>query len=245
MNSEVAAVILAGGFGTRIKHILKDVPKPMALVEGRPFVEWVIRFFRAQGIRRFVLSTGYKAEIVEQYFEKQPVPGSQILCIREDRPLGTAGGFLNGVERSEWTSPLWLVANGDSLAITALDKFIHRGSSVGIDASLIGLSVTDTARFGALQVSPDGNLVGFVEKQPGFGLINAGVYLFKATTLKQFPCTRPLSFEMEVFPSFLERSTRVAVESVSAPFLDIGTPASLEQAGNFIKANHEYFQSPR
>src|SRR4051812_23943954 len=92
---QITAVVLAGGFGTRIRHLLGDLPKPMAPVNGRPFVEWVVRYLAAQGIRHVILSTGYLAETVEKHFLSQPVAGVKVVCVPETTPLGTAGGFLN------------------------------------------------------------------------------------------------------------------------------------------------------
>ena len=240
-STEPIAVILAGGFGTRIRHLLDDVPKPMAPVAGRPFLEWVVRFYRAQGVRRFVLSTGYRAEVIAQHFASQPVSGIEVVCVPETAPLGTAGGFLHAVTGSGFTGSVWLVANGDSLALTPLDRFIAGLAAEPVSAAILALSVPDTSRFGTLEVSTSGRLVRFAEKRPGAGLINAGVYAFKGRTLDSFPTVRPLSFELQVFPSLLTAAAEINVQAVEAPFLDIGTPASLAEAGRFIQANLGFF----
>jgi D-glycero-alpha-D-manno-heptose 1-phosphate guanylyltransferase len=242
-TSEATAVILAGGFGTRIRHLLDDVPKPMAPVAGRPFLEWVVRYFRTQGVRRFVLSTGYRAEVIARHFALQPVPGIEVVWVPETEPLGTAGGFLHAVTGSGFASSLWLVANGDSLALTALDRFMAGAAIEPVSAAILALAVPDTSRFGTLEVTSAGRLVRFAEKRPGAGLINAGVYAFKGETLDAFPKNRPLSFETEVFPSLLSGATGIAVQAVEAPFLDIGTPASLAEAERFIQTNLSYFSA--
>src|SRR5438045_3585477 len=89
--SSLVAVILAGGFGTRIRHLSPDLPKPMIPVAGKPFLEWVIRFLGEQGVRQVILSTGYRGERIESYFEAHRVAGVSIDCVREVEPLGTAG----------------------------------------------------------------------------------------------------------------------------------------------------------
>ena len=94
---KITAVVLAGGFGTRIRHLLPDLPKPMAPVNGRPFLEWVVRYLAAQKIRRVIISTGHLAEIVAGHFQSQPVKNVRVSCVPETRPLGTAGGFLNAI----------------------------------------------------------------------------------------------------------------------------------------------------
>ena len=90
-----AEIILAGGFGTRIKHLLGELPKPMAPVAGRPFVEWVVRYLARQGVTRAALSTGHLAETIERHFQSAPVAGMKTSCVRETTPLGTGGGVVN------------------------------------------------------------------------------------------------------------------------------------------------------
>src|SRR5688500_14525934 len=108
---QVTAVVLAGGFGTRIRHVLPDVPKPMAPVAGRPFVEWVVRFLGAQGVRRVVLSTGYLAEKIGAHFASGRVGPVAVSCVAETSPLGTAGGFLNAAAVGRGEAKGWLVLN--------------------------------------------------------------------------------------------------------------------------------------
>src|ERR1035438_6482012 len=83
--SQTVAVVLAGGFGTRVAHLLPGVPKPMVPVAGKPFLEWVVRFLARQGIPKAILSTGHLADVVEEYFRTQPVRGAVTHCIAETR----------------------------------------------------------------------------------------------------------------------------------------------------------------
>ena len=99
----------------------------------------------------------------------------------------------------------------------------------------MGLKVSDTARFGTLHVAPDWTLQSFAEKQIGSGLINAGVCWFSPECIEKFPARRPLSFELDVFPILLSKKVQIGVVSVSAPFIDIGTPASLIEAEAFVE----------
>lgn len=121
---KIGAVILAGGFGTRLQGVLRDLPKPIAPVLGEPFVTWVIRSLRQAGVTRFLLSTGYLAEKISTHFATHPIAGISVQCIPESTPLGTAGGFLNCVHAEPAPPDAWLVANGDSLALTSLRPFI-------------------------------------------------------------------------------------------------------------------------
>jgi D-glycero-alpha-D-manno-heptose 1-phosphate guanylyltransferase len=239
----ISAAILAGGFGTRIKHLLGDLPKPMAQVNGKPFIEWVVRYLAAQKIRNFVLSTGYMTEAVEKHFQSQPVENVRVNCVPEISPLGTAGGFLNAIQAGKENPQAWLVLNGDSLVLTSLEAFFKSLDDSQIDGAILGVRAPDASRFGTISQNTKGDLVGFNEKKPGAGIINAGVYLFRTETIEKFPTKTPLSFETEVFPSLISKKVRLKVCVTDAPFLDIGTPESLPMAEDFIRHNTPFFET--
>jgi D-glycero-alpha-D-manno-heptose 1-phosphate guanylyltransferase len=134
----------------------------------------------------------------------------------------------------------WLVVNGDSLVLADPRPLLDGLLNPETNAALLALNMDDASRFGTLQVSANGRLTAFREKQSGAGLINAGVYAFKHATLGELPPRRPLSLESEVFPS-LATSGQVQVVQVQAPFLDIGTPETLYQAELFIAQNQHRF----
>ena len=240
-GSDVVAVVLAGGFGTRVAHLLPGVPKPMVPVAGKPFVEWVVRYLARQGLRRVVLSTGHLAGVVEAHFQNQPVAGVVTQCVAETRPLGTAGGFLNAVRLSGERPAAWLVVNGDSLVFAELGQATAELSDPAIAGVLVGCAVADASRYGTLAVGPAGKLHGFLEKRPGKGVINAGMYLLRDSLVRQFPDRLPLSFEAEVFPEAVARGVFLKVCAVDAPFLDVGTPESLQAAEAFVQRNRAQF----
>lgn len=235
----VRAVILAGGFGTRIRHVLPDRPKPMALVAGRPFVEWILRYLHEGGVKDFVLSSGYRAEVIADYFAAHPLAGTRIVCVPEGMPLGTAGGFIN-CTATDAPPDIWFVTNGDSLVFSPPRVLLDALRDPGVDAAVLGLPMEDASRYGTLRVDNQGVLRGFCEKQPGAGLINAGVYVFRHQLLAEFPSVRPLSFEADVFPGLLQKH-RIAVVASASPFLDIGTESSLSEADSFIRRNSAQF----
>lgn len=238
---KISAVVLAGGFGTRIKHLLGDLPKPMAPVNGKPFVEWIVRYLAAQKIRHVILSTGYAAETVERHFQSQPVGNVRVNCVPETSPLGTAGGFLNAISNSKEKSEAYLVLNGDSLALAPLEKFLQSLDDEKISGAILGVRVPDASRFGTISQNVNGDLSGFNEKKPGAGIINTGIYLFRTDIIEKFPKKLPLSFETEVFPSLIAIGCRLKVCVTDAPFLDIGTPESLPLAEQFIRDNLDCF----
>ncbi|MFM7574673.1 MAG: sugar phosphate nucleotidyltransferase [Snowella sp.] len=234
----IIAVVLAGGFGTRIKHLLPNVPKPMAEVAEKPFLGWVLTYLQRQGIQKALLSTGYLAEIIEQYAQTQPIPDLELKYYPETSPLGTAGGFLNSIKESQQNPKAWLVLNGDSLIVTDLTPLNQYLEDESVDGVILGVSVPDTSRFGSLVYDEQKTLLQFAEKQSGKGVINGGVYLLRNKLVQQFPTNFPLSFEYDIFPSLLQQNICLKVHPVTAPFLDIGTPDSLAQAESFIR---QYF----
>ena len=233
-------IILAGGFGTRVRHLLPNIPKPMAPVCGKPFIEWVVRFYARHGFKHFALSTGYLANVIDDHFAKKPVAGVTVTYHVETQPLGTAGGALNCVPSDTSDDSHWLVVNGDSLVFASPLPLVEALRDNDSEAALLGLRLPDTSRYGTLEVNERRRLVAFREKRPGAGLINAGVYAFLGATLNRQPARRPLSFELDVFPDLAARG-RVAVSSAEAPFLDIGTPETLDQAERFIAENQIHF----
>jgi len=239
--AQITAVVLAGGFGTRIKHLLVDLPKPMAPVNGRPFVEWVVRYLAAQGIRNVILSTGYLSETVEKHFSPSPVKSVRVTCLPETTPLGTAGGFLNAASCAAEKPAAWLVLNGDSLVLAPLERLFAALDQSVNEGAILGVPMADASRFGTVSQNVAGDLTGFDEKKPGAGNINAGVYLFRHATVGKFPSKSPLSFERDVFPALIRTGARLKTVLSEAPFLDIGTPESLPQAEVFIRKNLAQF----
>ena len=239
--SQVVAVVLAGGAGTRVQHLLGDLPKPMAPVEGKPFLEWLVRYLARQGLKRVVISTGYRAGVVAAHFNQEPVSGVEISCIAETAPLGTAGGLLYAVHQSKLNPPAWLVLNGDTLCFADLAIASSRLSDSRVAGVIYAREAADASRYGSLVLNSDGCLAGFKEKQPGRGLVSTGIYLLRDSVLREFPSRTPLSLEHDVFPELTARRALLKVEPMNTPFLDIGTPESLPLAADFIRRNHGQF----
>jgi len=237
----IAAVVLAGGFGTRLKNVLPELPKPMAPVAGKPFLEWVVRYLLKQGVNEVVISTGYRAEVVEKYFQTQPVPGARVQCIAEPTPLGTAGGFLHCVRQSGLSPEGWLLLNGDTLAFASLARAMEALRDPETGGVVFGREVPDTSRYGSLVTDAGGRLIRFAEKQPGHGMISTGVYLFRAALVRKISGQIPLSLERDVFPALTASGTSLKVLRMDAPFLDIGLPETLREADDFVRANQGGF----
>ncbi|HEV3344475.1 MAG TPA: nucleotidyltransferase family protein [Pirellulales bacterium] len=234
-RGSACAVILAGGAGTRIRHLYPDLPKPMVPAAGAPFIEWVVRYLHEEGLTQFVISLGHLAAIAETYFASRPRTNCHVKTVREPAPLGTGGAFVLAAQATAECSDPLLLANGDSLVLADLSPAWRLLADDSVDGVVVGLEVDDASRYGGLETAGDGRLLQFSEKRPGAGLINAGVYLFRRRLLACFPSRRPLSMEQDVFPTLLSAGARLMVYRCQAPFLDIGTPASIQQADSFVR----------
>ncbi len=245
LATDVQPVILAGGSGTRLSRILPDLPKPMAPAGGRPFVEWIIRHLAQGGFSRVLISTGHLAEVIEDHFERQPVPGVEVRCIREETPLGTAGAFLHVAQRSGLAPRAWLVLNGDSLIFVDWASLLARLDRPEVDGVAVARSMEESRRFGRLQIDERQRLKAFDEKnaaKPGRGLINAGIYLLRDRLRTGCPAQRPLAFEQDLFRAWLAAGRHLEVHPVEADFLDIGTEETLPQAETFIRQHKGCFR---
>jgi D-glycero-alpha-D-manno-heptose 1-phosphate guanylyltransferase len=237
---KIGTVILAGGLGTRMRRTYPSIPKPMIEVCGCPFIEWVIRYFLTQGLTDFCISVGYKADTIENYFRGRPANGLRLYCMREETPQGTGGGFLLSATKFQDKDYL-LATNGDSLVLADLSAAFEMVRKDHYDAVIIGRRVKDPSRYGSLKCDKSGMLIQFREKEKGKGLINAGVYIFPRSSLTNFPSKKPLSFEYDVFPFFLQKGMKIRVLTVDEPFIDIGTPEAIREAEAFIMKHRVKF----
>ena len=237
--SDITALILAGGFGTRVKDLLGDLPKPMAPVNGKPFVEWIVRWLKAQSVRDVVISTGYGSEFVVNHFSAQPVTEMNVQCVAELQPMGTGGGLAYAAAQCDASPEAWLVLNGDSLIFADVTELADElGDADGVMGTR---AAPDTTRYGSVRTDATGRITDFEEKQPGAGHINGGIYLLRHSVLESFPETRPLSLEREVFSNLLNEKNGLRAHPVEAAFLDIGTPETLPQAEAFVTGNQAKF----
>ena len=237
----VAAVILAGGQGTRIRHLHPETPKPLIEVASKPWLEWLLLYLRGQGVSEVVVSAGHLADKINLFIEQRRNVFPGISAVVEVEPRGTAGGFLHAAELGAIQSDEILVMNGDSLALCPLGPLLECLREPNTQGALLGLEMEDASRYGTLSFSDDGNLSAFMEKRPGAGVINAGVYLFKKKLLANFSKKLPLSFEFDVFPELIAGGNQIKVVACAGDFIDIGTEASLSDAGAFIDRNREWF----
>ena len=219
------ALILAGGFGTRLAAVVPDLPKPMAPVCGRPFLELLLGALRSKGLRRAVLSLGYRAELVVRHFGPR-FGDLELLYEIEDQPLGTGGAMRRGLTRCQ--GPAALVVNGDTLLDLDLQALWARWADLQ-KPLLVACEVPDTTRYGRLDIQ-HGRLTGFTEKgQPGPGWINSGHYVLPVGWLQDPALPAAFSFESDFLVPRLP-TLDVALFHCHGPFIDIGVPEDYERA---------------
>jgi D-glycero-alpha-D-manno-heptose 1-phosphate guanylyltransferase len=234
----IEAIILAGGKGTRLKTVLDDRPKPMAIIGGKPFIEWLLLLLLQQGVRRAVICTGYKRKKLESYFGNGNKIGIEIDYACDPFPLGTGGAVRNALSLT--TSNRLLILNGDSYFRLDLPSFLNTHHAQNAKATISLVSVENSCRYGSVKIKKDGEVEGFFEKSSNRkpGLINAGIYILERETIGQIPDGKKVSLEKEVFPGLI--GSGLYGEQCSGPFIDIGTPESFSKAEKVLKNEFEY-----
>jgi NDP-sugar pyrophosphorylase family protein len=216
------AVLLVGGLGTRLRSAVSSLPKALASVGDRPFLELLVRQLARQGIDQLVMCTGYLAEQIEKTLGDGNNFGVTIEYSKETVPLGTAGA-LKLAQRYIQHESEFLVLNGDSflqIDFSELISFHRKHDSL---ATIAVVPVQNASRYGTVQVEADDRVLGFEEKTGDNvpGIINAGVYVFGNAIFTQIP-EGPASLERDVFPNLLGLGVHAFEQR--RLFIDIGTP---------------------
>lgn len=234
--SNTDIVVLAGGLGTRIQPVLGDVPKLLAPIGGRTYLDYLCDWFQGFGATRMILSLGHQAHRIVEYISLNPRAELVIDTVIEDEPRGTAGALR--LVRPAVTSEIALVMNGDSWIGADLGEFVKASAAQPVPASLLCVQVEDAGRYGRIEIDEAGRILRFEEKNPnaGPGLINAGVYVFRTEAWDIIDNLTGPSLERDVFQA-LAPSTLAAYDAGNVPFIDIGTPESLGRAAAIIGQN--------
>ena len=230
-DKNVTALILTGGLGTRLQSALPDQPKVLAPVAGRPFLSYLMDQLISSGFGHVILCTGYREEQIREAFGDN-YNGLGIQYSREPESLGTGGALCYGLPLIVTDSAL--VTNGDSYVDFNLKDFLAWHFENELQVSLVLAYVSDTSRYGRVEVKEDGRIVKFDEKgtSHGPGWVNAGVYIFNRSLIESIPSGQPLSLERKFFPSLINRNL-YGFRSEAA-FIDIGTTESYSLADDFF-----------
>jgi NDP-sugar pyrophosphorylase family protein len=216
-SASPTVAILAGGFGTRLGALTRDLPKPMIPINGRPYLERVIDSFARCGLRDIVLLTGYRADVIEEHFGDGARFDVRIAYSRETEPLGTGGAIR---EARSLLGERFVMAYGDVLRYFDYDRFVNAHDEPC-------LAVYPRRDIGNAEVA-GGRIVRFDKRAPELPYIDAGFSLMPADVIDLLPLSGACSFEGTIFPR-LAAEGRLACEIVDLDFFDIGTPEELER----------------
>ena len=227
------AIILAGGKGTRLRSVVADVPKPLAPVAGKPFLELLLRSLLKASYDRVLISVGYKAELIAQCFGDQ-YQGLPLTYVREATPLGTGGAIKLALESCETDHAF--VFNGDTFLEVDHSQLANLWEKHK-KPIVVGRQVEDASRYGSLTV---GN--GFVKKLlekgcSGPGFVNGGCYVLQVEQLVQFDSNEAFSFETDYLAAAVEKTDFIFNESKGV-FIDIGTPQDYYRAQSMFSSGY-------
>lgn len=232
LPSAVDAIILVGGAGSRLRSVVRDVPKPMALVKGRPFLDLLLEQLGGfPAVRRVILAAGYKAEMVRSHYQGAKRFHFDIDLSIENEPLGTGGAIIKALRMT--ARPYVLVMNGDSYVEFDLQFLARRHIENAASVTMVVVEVADTSRFGSVSIDVDTHKVtGFREKAPaaGPGWVNAGCYLMSRETFSGLT-KEVASFERDILPRYLDSTYSVVS---TGKFVDIGIPETYAKAEEFL-----------
>jgi len=221
-------ILLVGGFGTRLKPLTDEYPKPMLPVAGLPVTEHQILAAKKAGIHTLVLATSYLAEVFTPYFGDGSKWGMKIYYAVEKEPLGTGGAIANAAQLLGRDEPI-VIFNGDVLSRHSIADQIAFHLAQKADATLHLIEVDDARAFGCVPTDSNGRVTAFLEKMdsPVTNSINAGCYVFSPAVIDQIPRGKVISVERETFPALVASGRPVFGYKEQSYWLDVGTPAAL------------------
>lgn len=226
------ALLLAGGFGTRLRPLTYTRPKHLLPIANRTHIEHVFDLLLRYDIREVVLTTSYLAEAFDGVVETARAAGLDVRVTHEEVALGTAGAMKHA--QGEIGSATFLALNADVLTDVDLGTLVEFHRSNEAEATIFLAPVEDPSAFGVVPTDEVGRVLDFVEKPaPGeapTNLINAGVYVLEPSVLDRVPPGEEWSVERAVFPQLVDDGARVFATAPSAYWMDIGTPEKYLQA---------------
>lgn len=225
------AIVLAGGLGTRLRSVVSDRPKPMALINNKPFLEYLVENLRDQGVLDFIFAVGYMHEIIEEYFEHGAKFGVNINYSVENDRLGTGGAIKNAEMLIQGNNII--ILNGDTFFNVNLKEMYELHLQKEALFTMALRSVEDAKRYGAVEIDNHNKVVKFTEKGKNSNstFINGGVYIINKKVLDLIPVNKNISLEQEIIPLILEKQKVFGYVS-NEYFIDIGIPEDYKKFGN-------------
>jgi NDP-sugar pyrophosphorylase family protein len=228
-------VLLAGGRGVRLRPLTYSVPKPLLPVGERPILEEIIERLKAFGLCDFVMAVGYRAELIETYFRDGSPLGVHVEYTRESEPLGTAGPL--GLVRAQWGAhepdgDSVLVMNGDLLTDLDMRALVEAHEQAGNDLTMVTREFQLRHPYGVVQLDGD-RITGIVEKPAVTDTVNAGIYVFRWSTLDLITPGEPYEIP-DLVNVAASSGMRVGHYPYAGPWLAIDRLEQLEDAARMV-----------
>lgn len=230
-----SAIILAGGLGTRLRSAVPGLPKPMAPISGRPFLEHQLDYWIKQGISHFVLSVGYRHEVIVDHFGNR-YKDAGLDYVIEKTPLGTGGGLLLAAEKIG-RDESFLLLNGDTYFAVDLIALIEFSRANDADWCFSLFRTHEGERYMGLDISPQGQITSLKSAAGRAGrLANGGVYWVNPRALfgERFSPRDKVSLEDDIFPAAMASGQRLFGIEFPGTFIDIGVPEDYHRAPDLL-----------
>ncbi|HQT46614.1 MAG TPA: NTP transferase domain-containing protein [Acidocella sp.] len=229
------AIILAGGLGTRLRAVVPDRPKPMALINGRPFLVHLMDYWLGQGVDRFVLSVGYRHDMIQDFFGSS-YRGAPLAYAMEEAPLGTGGGLLLALPQAG--DETCLLLNGDTFFAVPLPALLACHAERGADWTLSLFRAAEADRYMGVQRAADGRIEDLAAGRGEVGgYANGGVYALEPAAVRGcgFAPGIKLSLEDDLLPRLQRQNARLFGLACPGMFIDIGVPADYQRAHEWLQ----------
>jgi D,D-heptose 1,7-bisphosphate phosphatase len=227
------AIILAGGFGTRLQKTVKNIPKPMAPIENKPFLFYLLSYLKSQCFTDIVISVHYLKEQIEQYLGNNFL-GLNIKYAIEEEPLGTGGAILNSLKYIDQNKPL-VILNGDTFLEINYQKLVKFYNDNSSDFTIALREIEDSSRYGSVEIDNSNLITNFAEKniQKNSRYINGGVYILNSQIFSNYNLAKKFSFEQDFLCKY-RKSIRPYGFVSKDYFIDIGVPKDYQKAQSEI-----------
>jgi len=228
------AIILAGGLGTRLRKVAKDIPKPVVEINGKPFLEYLLTLLLDQGIEKVILAVCYKHHVIKAYFGNF-FNGLRLVYSIEDQPLGTGGAIKKSLPLVD--SKDVFIVNGDTFFDISFKNLylFHKEKNSLLSMALKPMKQFD--RYGSVKIDENNRIIGFEEKKyHREGLINGGIYILNKDFFKNLCLPRKFSFEKDFLEKYYKTYPIYGLEFYGY-FIDIGTPKDYERFKEYVKTS--------
>ncbi|MFC1533914.1 nucleotidyltransferase family protein [Thermodesulfobacteriota bacterium] len=229
----IDSIILAGGRGKRLRRVIKDLPKPLAQIGDKPFLDILLDILdKCPLIKRVVLAVSYRSEMIISRYKDNTYSFKIDFSIEKD-PLGTGGAVKKALSLTT-TSDI-IVLNGDTFTEINYQKLIDAHRTRNSKATIVLHKSDDTIRYGCVEIDSNLKIIGFKEKAEivGPGYINAGIYVFQKSLFDVIPQEKVLSLETDIIPYFIKGDAYAYI--TEGKFIDIGIPESYFRAIDYLR----------